>query len=117
MGDIVYVGGDFSVCATYILEISDYVGAFSICATYILEISDYVGLFSVCVTYIFGDVRLRWRVYRPCNVYQFGRIWIKSECLFKGYFDETRLCSILCYVYLGERSLFTLALSAHVGIF
>ena len=26
---------------------------FSVCAMYILEISDYVGLFSVCVTYIF----------------------------------------------------------------
>ena len=35
------------------------------------------------------------RVYRPCNVYQFGRIWITSECLFKVYFDETRLCSVL----------------------
>ena len=108
LGDIIYVGA-FNVCATYILEISDYVGAFSVCATYILEIPDYVGLFSVCVTYIFYGISDYVGVFIVLVTYisSVGRIWITSECLFKVYFDETRLCSVLRifgrkeFVYVG----------------
>ena len=114
LGDIVYVGA-FTVCATHILEISDYVGAFSVCATYILEISDYVGAFSVCATYIL-------EISDYVGVFIVFVTYISlAECgsrpsVYLRYIS-TKRDYVLCYVYLGERSLFTLALSAHVGTF